>query len=408
MSNVLITTLGKARPSGEYANAHGRYKTLRYKFDDEFVSDQTSFFGKALFDFLSNQGQCIDKIVILGTSGSMWDAWIEVDARGELFFQNEAFAHELQKAVDEDAVTDTQLLMLSEILSGYMSIPVSCRLVPYGKDMEEQLSILRMIAESGDDGDAIFMDVTHGLRHLPMLEMLSSFLMSTRLETKGFFYGAAELREGDAAPTIRLDGASRINEWICAISILKNTGSVTPLSNLPGMERLKEPLLKCQFYEQMNNVAAARKFAQRVIDSLDLLPDEGQLFRNDIERVFSWVNGSRYAERQFLQAEKAYKNGDCLRSVILFMETVITANIQEGDALNAEARRQVQETLNRGEDTEWHILRQLRNSLAHGGTPEGRYAKDVIAMRQDESRFESEMEKLIRWVRGRLPRRRLE
>ena len=403
MANVLITTLGKAKPSSDRQNVHGRYRTLRYDFGEGKISATTAFFGKALFDYLSDKGIAIDRIVILGTSGSMWDAWLEVDDTAQMFFDNEEFARELQRNVDGDAVSSDQLSYLSRILSQNLNVETLCRLIPYGSDTSEQLEMIQVISKSADAGDTVYMDVTHGLRHLPMLEMLSAFMMRPRFETRSLFYGAAERQRGGVAPTITLDGALRINDWICAIAILKETGNVTALANLPGMEKIRDSLLKCQFYEQMNEVAQARKYAKHIVEHLDDIPAEGQLFRQEIREIFEWGNKSILAIRQFSQAQKAFDNHDYMRSVILFFETVISSELKE-DVQNPEKRKTVQERLNKECGDEWHILRKLRNSLAHAEAFCGRGAKKVMAMRQDEESFINGMKPLIKWVEERLLR----
>ena len=403
MANVLITTLGKARPSNDRQNVHGRYRTLRYDFGEGKISAPTAFFGKALFDYLSDKGIAIDKIVILGTSGSMWDAWLEVYDTAQMFFDNEKLATELQRKVEVDDVSPDQLSTLSRILSQNLYVETLCRLIPYGIDTSEQLEMIQVISKSADPGDTVYMDVTHGLRHLPMLEMLSAFMMHPRFETRSLFYGAAERQQKGIAPTITLDGALRINDWICAIAILKKTGNVTALANLPGMETLRDSLLKCQFYEQMNDVVQARRNAKKIVEHLDDIPAEGQLFRQEIREIFEWGNKSILAIRQFSQAQKAFDNHDYMRSVILFFETVVSSELKE-DAQNPEKRKTVQERLNKECGDEWYILRRLRNSLAHSETPTGRCADKVIKMRKDEEEFVNGMKPLIEWVRKRLPK----
>ena len=401
MNHVLITTLGKANPRNGEQYGYGRYRTLRYGFGNGYVSAPTPFFGKALLDQLRSRNVTMEKIVILGTSGSMWDAWLEVEE--ELFFAHETFATELQKSVDSDAVSEGQLSEVSRILSEGLNADVSCRLIPYGIDTREQLEMIKIIANSADAGDEAYMDVTHGFRHLPMLEMLSAFLMRSRFRTKGIFYGAADRQQDGVAPTIALDGALRINDWICAIATLKETGNVTPLANLPGMESFRDALLRCQFYEQMNDVKQARRYAKEILGRLDDLPEEGSLFRKDLREVFAWGNENRYALRQFSQGEKAFRNGDYMRAVILFFETVISAELKE-DAQNPEKRQEIQDRLNKECGDEWHTLRKLRNSLAHSETVKGRCADKVMAIRRDQESFKKGMEPLIEWVKGRLPR----
>lgn len=395
--NVVVTTLGRARKfNGENA-AVGRYKTLSYKFGN-VVSAPTAFFGKALFDHLSNDvGERIDKVVILGTSGSMWDAWLEIDECCTLYEQHEDLYARLERAVAEDRQDVAALAELESALQEYLGCQVHAVYIPYGMDVQEQTDILKAISNECAEGDAVYMDVTHGLRHLPIIELLSAFLMRSKLTRCSLYYGAAERQQCGTAPVVELEGAVRINDWTNAIEVLRCTGNVSLLSQLPGMESFKDDLEKCQFFEQMNNVPQSRRFARSVFDRLDKLPIEATLFKAEIADAFSWSSEQHFAMRQFLQAQKAYVNGDYLRSVILLMESVISANIV-GDAGNGEIRQKTQENLNRQHDENWHILRKLRNSLAHGGAPEGRGAEHVIRMRGDATTFRREYAKLLKWA----------
>lgn len=402
MGNVLITTLGRARPLVSEKSGVGRYQTVRYRFESGCVSEPTAFFGVALKDCLQASGIEIDRIAILGTRSSMWDAWLEVE--DDLYFANEAFARELAEAATSEAgVSDAQLQRLAAVLAAQQKTPVVCKAIPYGMTEDEQLAIVQTISDCASEGDRVYMDVTHGLRHLPMLELQSAFLMRPRFDIKGIYYGAFERREGEAVPVVSLTGAMTINAWCCAMATLKETGNVAPLARLPGMEALRDDLLQSQFYEQMNDVSQSRKHAREVLAHLDDLPPEGLLFKDEIRRVFDWGNEQKYARRQFEQAKKAFENGDYLRSAILLMETAISAHMQ-GDLTNAEARVAKQEWLNRGHCDEWHRIRKLRNSFAHGGNPTGRGAAQVIDMRKSEKGLREGMKPLFKWVESVLPR----
>lgn len=401
MGNVLITTLGRAKPLVSGKAGVGRYQTVKYRFESGYVSEPTAFFGVALKDCLQASGIAIDRIAILGTRSSMWDAWLEVE--DDLYFANEAFARELAEAATSEAgVSDAQLQRLAAVLATQQKTDVVCKAIPYGMTEDEQLAIVQTISDCASEGDRVYMDVTHGLRHLPMLELQSAFLMRPRFDTKGIYYGAFERKEGEAVPVVSLTGAMTINAWCCAMATLKETGNVAPLARLPGMEALRSDLLQSQFYEQMNEVSQSRKHAREVLAHLDDLPPEGLLFKDEIRRVFDWGNEQKYARRQFEQAKKAFENGDYLRSAILLMETAISAHMQ-GDLTNAEARAAMQENLNRGHCDEWHCIRKLRNSFAHGGNPTGRGADKVIDMRQCAENFKKGMKPLFKWVESVLP-----
>lgn len=398
--NVLITTLGKARPVSEEAQGVGRYRVAKYDFDGE-VSSPTSFFGAALREHLEKCGTPVDRIAILGTSGSMWDAWLELDEN--LFREHEDLANRLQSAQDADAANEALLHELSAALSQHAKVPIECRLIPYGQTEEEQLKILQTISTCANDGDHVYMDVTHGLRHLPMLELQSAFLMKSHFETVGIYYGALDRQNEGIAPVVSLTGAMRINDWTQAIAILQETGNVAPLARLPGMEKFSKTLQKYQFFEQMNNLVLAQRFALEILSKLDDLPMEGRLFVSDIRKAFDWSEGQNYARRQLSQARKAFDNGNYLRAVILLKESLISAHLfatkGAGVMFQPKFREKAMEKLKKkhGEGKSWRLLLDLRNSFAHDGMPGN---PRVVQMRQDENAFKLGVEEVFKWVAG--------
>ena len=87
MSHTLISFLGKSQ------RTDGRYRTATYDFG-EGVTRTTSFFSMGLKEVINP-----DKLIILGTSGSMWDVLC-----GELS-QDENDLEALMAAVDTNTVT---------------------------------------------------------------------------------------------------------------------------------------------------------------------------------------------------------------------------------------------------------------------------------------------------------------
>lgn len=110
------------------------------------------------------------------------------------------------------------------------------------------------------------------------------------------------------------------------------------------------------------------------------------LFKNDLEKVFSWCESSNYFERQFKQAINAYYNGDYLRSAILLYESYISfdmiKNGEVGNVTQYEARSSYEQKL--AKSYEYHFfekLKVLRNTLAHNTQPSRRGNVDMEEIR---------------------------
>lgn len=393
---ILVTTLGKGR------RGEDGYRVAKYRFADGVVSRETPFFGLALMEYLAQQDTGLDKIVVLGTTGSIWDAWWQgsedmLDTKAELF-------HNLGEMVDNAGRNENLLVELAETLTETFGKTFECKFIPSGTTEAEQMEILQIINGVGAKGDTVYLDVTHGFRHLPMLEMMSAFLMKANYEIGGIFYGAFENMDADgSAPVVSLTGLLHLQEWIEAMAVLRETGNVMPLARIETMKAFRADLERYQFYSQMNNVAQARSVARSILSRLHELPPEGMIFSSQLVDIFSWAEDQRYARRQFRQANAAYENGDYLRMTIMLMESVISAKAGRGNERNAEVRRQTQENLNATHEEQWHILRKLRNSFAHDGEPTGRGAATVIRMRADKNEFDGIMRGIVNWVEQQMP-----
>lgn len=406
--NCLVTTLGKAwHTNTPNASGHGSYRTAQYMFSNTEISEPTTFFGLALYRHLQTNGANIGKIVVLGTRGSMWDALL--DAHPDIL-RDDANAPllDLYEAVDGEGVSDDMLEKLSCAVGRAMGVPVSCLAIPYGKDAIEQIDILSCVRRATEGTDKVFLDVTHGMRHLPMMTLVSAFLVghdAHSILTAGVYYGVLEMKgDADSAPVVKLDGLLAVEEWIEAMTVFKTSGNVSRLAKIPGLDaELSRLLNEYQFFEQMNNVARSRKCAQKIQQLLDSLPPEGLMFKNELHRMFDWANGENYAHRQYDQARNAFDNGDYLRAVLLLNESVITSEIHSGagDILKYEVREEARKRLDKLRDDAWRLLANLRNTLAHGSSATGGIAHSIQRMRDNETEFRKEMETLFKWARNR-------
>ena len=80
MTHTLVSFIGRSTRR----NAAGGYEPTRYKFPNGEM-ESTAHFGWALM-----QRGKPDRMVILGTSGSMWDYWVEGLGLGQSAMRNEA------------------------------------------------------------------------------------------------------------------------------------------------------------------------------------------------------------------------------------------------------------------------------------------------------------------------------
>lgn len=389
MANVLITTLGKGTRTDR------GYKEVRYRMPGGETSRTTPFIGMALIELLPQ----IDRLVILGTVGSIWDAWWQGDPM--LLEGHENLFAKLEDAVNSAKRDEESLAQLSEILGKRLQKAVECRYIPDGLDQSSQLELLNVMDSVGSKGDNVYLDVTHGFRYLPMMELLSAFLNKGKFHVKNIFYGAFEKSEGGITPVVDVCGLLNLQEWIEAIAVFRETGSVMPLARIPSMDKFRHDLEQYQFFVQMNNVGNARGCANRIrgLVQNNELPPEGSLFKEQLLSMFDWGATQDYAKRQLSQAKAALRTGDYLRAIILFNEAAISAWVKDGSRVLDMAERELAEKslFEHGGDT-WHLLRRLRNSTAHDGEKNDSFEKRVKAMRLSRDGFEKGMREIVGWV----------
>lgn len=387
MSNILITNLGKGR-----RNADG-YLKIKYRLDEN-ESRETPFIGQALLELIP----AIDKVVVLGTAGSIWDAWWQADET--LLEKHAEFLTMLSGKVQNEEEDIGALSELADILTNHFGKEVQCKYIPDGLDEESQLNILQVIDNIGAKGDDIYLDVTHGFRHLPMIELLSAFLKRNDFNIKKIYYGALERSIDGVAPVIDLKGLFNLQEWIEAMSVLRETGNVMPLSRIESMKGFCADLEQYQFFIQMNNVGNARGCANRIRGKIKDgdLPAEAILFKAQLESIFDWGRDQEYANRQLRQAKRAMQTGDYLRAIILLNEAVISAWVDDpGKVADIQCRADAEDKLYKKGGDNWHILRRLRNSTAHDGMKNDKFEKRIKTMKSSRSNFEKGFGELLKW-----------
>ena len=140
------------------------YRTANYQFNDGQIFNNTQYIGLTLVEKVKPT-----KTIFLGTSGSMWDVFLE--NAGETM-TDEWLG--LSEAVASHQVTQEQLEPFSRYLSEKLNTQVHCILIPFAKNEQEQIEILSVLSDHLSDNEQVVLDVTHGFRHLPMLSLVAA------------------------------------------------------------------------------------------------------------------------------------------------------------------------------------------------------------------------------------------
>ncbi len=375
---TLVTFLGRTPKDGQ-----GGYKRVVYEFPDGKHTGPLAFFGWALQRRLR-----AGRLVILGTSGSMWDHLFEGDiALGDA---GEAGRLALIDAVEKKAVTTGHLQPLEAPLSEALGCEVCLRLIPYCRTAREQTELLRIMAACVTGGDEVHIDVSHGFRHLPMLALLAALYLEVvrGIRVAGIWYGAYDPDTGKA-PVHDLSGLLVIARWLQALQAYDKDGDYGVFSDLIKGE-MGNLLEEASFLESINRIGQARSRLRNVLARLDELEGDPAscLFRPELARRIQWSEKDNYYLRQRQLALECLAAGRYMDAILKGWEAFITLLQREAqgetgaifDPDNHEHREAVRE---RFEDRErqriprserwkaYDTLRRLRNAVAHGSQPKG-------------------------------------
>jgi CRISPR-associated Csx2 family protein len=199
------------------------YQKTTYLFD-ESIEITTQYIGLALIERTQPE-----RMIILGTTGSMWDVFFEHQDSG-----SDDQLLQLMDAIDTQALTQEQLNPFSERLSKKLNVRVDCIIIPHARNAQEQVEILERLASILKIGETVSIDVTHGFRHLPMLALVAArFLQKTKnICTQHLYYGDLQMSVDRKAPVLVLDSMLHMLDWVDALSSYDKGGDYSVFADL--------------------------------------------------------------------------------------------------------------------------------------------------------------------------------
>lgn len=371
MSRILVTLLGKAVNNQNYRIAH-------YGFSEK-ITQTSRFFGLSLCNEIKP-----DKLVVLGTTGSMWDNLLRETTLGD----DPALTEDLLRLgsdAQDDAIQQTTLNQLAERLQEVLAIECELKLIPYGRTQHEQIDTLKILVNSFNEKDTAILDVTTGLRHLPMLVQQSALLLQTlkKVHIEDIYYGAHDLTPEDPkiTPVMKLSGLLEIDRWSQALRHYDKDGDYSVFIDLfsqVGMSNKSiEALSEAAFYEQTHNIAQARRQLRVFLACLkqeEAHCDEHiKLFLPALKQRFAWVEQQNQYFRQAEVAWLCFHNGKLLRATMYGLEAFITRLVLDhhGNPDHYEDREAVKFKCRKPRYAEhiyknYYKLQDIRNQLVHG------------------------------------------
>lgn len=384
------------------------YTRARYQFEDGTLHEEP-FFGLALRNYLRPE-----RLILLGTSGSMWDVFFQSETPG-----SDDAQIRLMEATEAQEVTNEHLQEHAIRLEAKLQIPVKCQLISFARNEAEQVEILAGLAESLTAGEQVVLDVTHAFRHLPMLALVAARYLSRvrKVKVQDIYYGALGMStpEGNT-PVLKLGGMLEMLDWVDALATFDKAGdysSFAPLFERAGQPNAAEQLQRAAFLERTNQVGQARAPLRdfRAQQPGSMSPTFS-LFRDQLDARTAWVEHQTFTDRQEKLAEEYLAKGDYLRAATLGFESIVSRLVQIRGGLDPmsyehrnmmktelddEIRRAGRNRTLTPAQSAYRDLRELRNALSHGSRSSFGEIQSVIAT---EASLKTYLEERLKRVRS--------
>lgn len=395
MAEVLISFIGRSKRS----EGGGGYQLANYRFDSGFRASSSFFAHAALFEARS-LGRPFERLIFLGTSTSTWDdVALSLGAGEDAFVLAEMLELEQKKA----GARPESLERLGTLLSRTLGCEIECLALPQAKTVLESQQIAVLLAGRLRRKDRLTIDITHALRHLPILTLFAS------LASEGMgigrivriVSGVYELSHGGETPVFELGGVTSFAQWVRALAIYDHSGAIAPLGHLVEEDtgiRLELDFERADFMLRTFRTEAAvpviRKLA-RVIERAE--GPVTSLFRDALLKRFRWARESTLAHRQAALARQYLSDKRYVEAIILGFEAALSFRIMDmgldpertkGElgreklqaAINEQLQSSGHDDMGENDLSEaWIGLKAMRNTIAHVVTDTGHRVEQRLA-----------------------------
>lgn len=272
---------------------------------------------------------------MFGTSASRWDILVEtlVDEGSRPSAEIRALRSQLGRKVDAGSVTAGDLAALTSKLTEKLEVK-ECQLeiIPVGENEPEQIELLGHFDKAVKSEDCLTLDLTHALRHLPMLGLLSALQLERlkQVTIESIVYAALDLpEERDLAQVIELDGLLHIARWIEALNRYDSTGNYALFGEVLSKDGMPQEVVKnlkdAALWEQLQRFDTAVPLLKNVHKWLKKyqLAGAGNLFQGTLIERLGWIEKDPL-ERQKDLALNALKRNDYFTATIFGFEAYVT------------------------------------------------------------------------------------
>ena len=403
MAKVLISPIGAARRGD---NPNREYKRTKYKFDGAEQIFETPFVAAAIANYLK-----VDKIIFIGTAKSMWeevykyftekanckfddDYWAEIgDLAENSTFDNPTIDEAiLGGAMDS---VDRYLKCINPTASGG-SLPLIMKYGLNEGELWQNFSLFMKLTEVINDGDELYLDITHSFRSIPLFMYLMMDFMQMlnhkKIVLKGLYYGMFEaIGELGYTPVVDLKPLFDISQWIRGVYDFINYGNGYLISELICKQSFRDGDRIDNISKKIKNISELINInyltdLQNQIKSLKELISDGYSTIGPIPYIFPLVKDfitefskiEKASEFQLELSRWYFENKRYGHGYICLVESILTklCEIYELDLNDIDNRDIMKILVVRGPSlkrsvhlkrlsSKYRSINQIRNRIAH-------------------------------------------
>jgi CRISPR-associated Csx2 family protein len=256
MSKILISPLGVGKLDRD--SAKREYLEAKYRFNNKKINEyKTPFVSAAIAQHLN-----IDKMILVGTSKSMWEEVYRYFAENSSYELDEDYYYNLVEKIEESGVNnyylkEKDLHKVDDAINSYLKENTNSQIeaskskvITYGINDEEiwsNFDLFMGLTEELEDGDQVYLDITHSFRSIPLfMYLMMDFiqnLKSKQIELSGLYYGMLDIKremDEDYAPVIDYKPLFEISKWIRGVYDFTNYGNGYLISELSNDKELAD------------------------------------------------------------------------------------------------------------------------------------------------------------------------
>ena len=315
MAKILIAGLGKG------IKKDGKYKKTNYSIEsennDSIIYENENFITSALEKHFE-----IDKTVYIGTVGSMWDNLYSYYCDKYKLVEDEEYTFELleasSNAKQNSEFSEINIKKFNDIFKEKAKII----LTKFGVNTNEIFENFNLIMEIGNmlnDGDEIYLDITHSFRSNAMWMFLVinyiTDVLDKNIEVNMISYGMleakynkkiiknGETREIEISPVVNLKAFFDLMKWIKGANELKNYGNSYTILEMIDDKDVNKKIKTFSDSLNLNYLGTIKRNLEsikRIMDKIDSIKGPGKLIIPNIVKDFIEIFGNIEKEYEFL------------------------------------------------------------------------------------------------------------